>query len=308
MRRRSRASSKPANARSRKAPTPKRRTAPKLRRRSSPAVAQETELARSTRERDEALERETATSVVLRLISQSPGDLDLVFRSILENATRICEAKFGALILREGDRFRFVAFHNAPPAYVELRTREPYVRQIAGTALARAIATKQAAQITDVTKHQPTRADPLRRSFAALTGARTLITVPMLKDDQIVGAINIYRQEVRSFTDKQVGLLTNFATQAVIAIENTRLLNELRQSLEQQTATADVLRVISSWPGALEPVFEALLENATRLCEAKFGLLHLYENEAFQLWAMHNAPPAFAQAIANADPLTDPAP
>src|SRR6516162_6816745 len=195
MRRRSRASSKPAKARSRKAQKSKRRTAPKLRRRSSPAVAQETELARRTRERDEALERETATSVVLRLISQSPGDLELVFRSILENATRICDAKFGALILREGDRFRFVAFHNAPPAYVELRTREPYVRLIAGTALARAVATKQAAQIADVTKHQPTRADPLRRSFAALTGARTLITVPMLKDDQIVGAINIYRQE-----------------------------------------------------------------------------------------------------------------
>src|SRR5215472_7967562 len=183
MRRRSRASSKLARARSRKA-MPKRRNATTVR-----AVA---EVARLRRERDEALERETATSQVLRLISKSPGDLELVFRSILENATRICEAKFGALILREGDRFRFVAFHNAPPAYVEVRTREPYVRPIAGTALARAIATKQAVQIADVTKHQPSRDDPERRRFAALTSARTLITVPVLKDDEIGGAINIY--------------------------------------------------------------------------------------------------------------------
>jgi GAF domain-containing protein len=294
MRRRSRAGSASVKSRRRKAATPKRR--------SSPAAAQETELARRTRERDEALERETATSQVLRLISKSPGDLESVFRSILENATRICEAKFGALILREGDRFRLVAFHNAPPAYVELRTREPYVRLTAGTALAHAIATKQAAQITDVTIHQPTRVDPLRRSFAALTGARTLITVPMLKDDQIVGAINIYRQEVRSFTDKQVGLLTNFATQAVIAIENTRLLNELRQrtgdlseALEQQTATSDILGVISSSPGELQAVFDIILKNANRLCDAKFSALFIYENGLIRVPSHVDLPPPLAE-------------
>jgi GAF domain-containing protein len=137
------------------------------------------------------LERETATSQVLRLISKLPGNLEAVFQSILENATRICEAKFGALILREGDGFRFVAFYNAPPAYVERRTREPYVEPIAGSALARAIATKRAAQIADVTKHRVSQDDPQRRSFAALTAAPTLITVPMLKDDEVVGAINI---------------------------------------------------------------------------------------------------------------------
>jgi len=130
----------------------------------------------------------------------------------------------------------------------------------------------------------------------------------MLKDDSLIGAITINRQEVQPFTEKQIALVQNFGDQAVIAIENARLLNELRQSLDQQTATADVLRVISSWPGELERVFQALLENATRLCEAKFGLLHLYENEAFQLGAMHNAPPAFAEAIAQRGPSYRPGP
>jgi hypothetical protein len=140
----------------------------------------------------------------------------------------------------------------------------------------------------------------------ALGGARSIVCVPMLKDDALTGTITIYRQEVRPFSDKQIELVRNFAAQAVIAIENTRLLNELRQSLDQQTATADVLRVISSSPGDLEPVFEAILENATRICEANFGLCALYENGAFHKPAMYNAPPAFAQAIAEREPLFRP--
>src|SRR5215471_12324725 len=235
----------------------------------------ENESARLRRERDEALERETATSQVLRLISKSPGNLELVFRSILENATRICGAKFGVLSLCEGDAIRVVAIHNAPPGYVELRTREPILRLTTSTALARAMATKQASQIADVTKHQPTMDDPQRRSFVELTGARTLIAVPMLKDDESVGAIQIYRQEVRPFTYRQIELLSSFAAQAGIAIENARLLNELRESLGQQTATAEVLRVISSSTGELQPVFDTMLENAVRICEAKFGNLLL---------------------------------
>src|SRR5262249_20975492 len=131
--------------------------------------------------------------------------------------------------------------------------------------------------------------------------------VPMLKEDELVGAISIYRQEVRRFTGKQIELLKNFAAQAVIAIENARLLNELRQSLEQQTATSEVLGVISSSPGELEPVFRTLLESATRLCAAKFGLLYLREGDAFRLIAMHNVPTAFAEARSR-DPLVHPTP
>src|SRR6516225_7128922 len=260
MRPRSRANSKPANARSRKAPTPKRRSAPKLRRRSSPSVGQETELARRTRERDEALERETATSQVLRLIAKSPGDLELVFRSILENATRLCEAKFGALFEFADGAFRALSNLNTPPALVdfnrELRVWGPH------TALGRLAHTRQTVHVEDALADRAYREDADRKAAVQLGGLRTLLAVPMLKEDVLVGAITIFRQEVRPFTGKQIALVTNFAAQAVIAIENARLLSELRESLDQQTATADVLRVISSSPGELKPVFDAMLENA----------------------------------------------
>src|SRR5215470_5725809 len=189
MRRRSRASSKLAKARRHKAVTPKRRSAPE-------SVGQETELARRTRERDEALERETATSEVLHLISKSPGDLELVFRSILENATRICEAKFGVLYLSEGENFRVAAMRNAPPAFAELRRREPVMRRPnPRTAIGRAAATKQTVQIADV-EAEPGYFDPLPgfsgTQMPALTGARTIVAVPMLKDDSLIGVIIIY--------------------------------------------------------------------------------------------------------------------
>ena len=129
-----------------------------------------------------------------------------------------------------------------------------------------------------------------------LAGARTTLNVPMLKGEELVGNISIYRQEVRPFTDKQIELVQNFAAQAVIAIENARLLNDLRQSLEQQTATADVLRVISSSSGALEPVFETILEKTVRICEAKFGTLYLYQEGRLRFGAAHDVPPAFAEA------------
>jgi class 3 adenylate cyclase/putative methionine-R-sulfoxide reductase with GAF domain len=258
------------------------------------------------------LERETATSQVLRLISKSPGNLELVFRSILENATRICEAKFGFLTLREGDAFRVVAIHNAPPAYVKLRTREPIIRPSTSTALARAMATKQASQIADVTKHQPTMDDPQRRSFVELTGARTLIAVPMLKDDESIGAIQIYRQEVRPFTYRQIELLSSFAAQAVIAIENARLLNELRQrtndltertadlteALERQTATSDVLEVISRSAFDLQAVFETVAESSVRLCGADRAFIFRFDGEFLRMVVAFNSSPEFKEWVA----------
>ena len=191
---------------------------------------------------------------------------------MLANATRICEASFGTLMLHEGDAFRRVALHNAPADYLEFADKLPRLPLSSHPSLKRIFETRTAHQIADMSESEPDA------PIVKFGHARTLMNVPMLKEDAIVGVIGIYRREVRPFTDKQIDLVKNFAAQAVIAIENTRLLNELRQSLEQQTATADVLQVISSSPGELAPVFDAMLANATRICEAKFGILHLHED------------------------------
>jgi GAF domain-containing protein len=299
MRRRSRAGNKPTKARSRKA-----KTLNAARRSNSSVATRETEVARFHRERDEALEREAATSEVLRLISKSPGDLELVFRSILENATRICEAKFGVLHLYESGGFRLGATHNAPSAFAQaMAQREPIFHPTPHHHLARVAATKRLVQVSDIAADEAYKQrDPGAVRLVEFAGARSLIAVPMLRDDVLIGDIVIYRQEVRRFTDKQIELLTNFAAQAVIAIENARLLNELRQrttdlteSLGQQTATSEVLRVISSSPSELTPVFESMLANATRLCEANFGTLNLHDNGSFPLVAAHNAPEAYVE-------------
>jgi GAF domain-containing protein/CheY-like chemotaxis protein/anti-sigma regulatory factor (Ser/Thr protein kinase) len=250
----------------------------------------------------EALEQQAATSEVLSLISSSPGNLEPVFETILANATRLCEAKFGTLYLYDGEAFRAVAFHNAPPAYVEHRKRGP-IRPSPGTALGRLRSTKQAVHIDDITAEQVyTEGDPLFVTAVGLGGYRTLLSVPMLKENDLIGSIAIFRQEVRPFTDNQIDLVSNFAKQAVIAIENTRLLNELHQrtddlseALEQQTATSEVLQVISSSPGELAPVFAAILANARRICEAKFAHLLLYDGAMFHPAAMEGAPPAYAE-------------
>ena len=259
-----------------------------------------------TRELTKSLEQQTATSEVLKVISSSPGDLQPVFEAMLANATRLCEAKFGVLYRSEGDALRVVAMHGAPLAYVEERRRNPIVRAHPETTIGRAVATKQTVQIADVLK-LPHYFDPppgyTAPQLSKLAGARTVLAVPMCKDDELVGIIAIYRQEVRPFTEKQIELVTNFAAQAVIAIENTRLLTELRESLEQQTATSEVLGVISSSPGELEPVFQAMLANAVRICEAKFGMLYLAEGDAYRTVAMHNAPQAFADFIKRRGPF-----
>jgi GAF domain-containing protein len=252
-----------------------------------------------TRELTETLEQQTATADVLRVISSSPGDLEPVFQAMLENAVRICEARFGSLYLCEGNGVRMKAMHNAPAAFAQaIAQREPLFRPLPLSALARVIATKQIVHISDYSKDPAYKArEPGVVRIVELAGARTLLNVPMLKEDELIGVIVIYRQEVRPFTDKQINLVKNFAAQAVIAIENARLLNELRQSLEQQTATADVLRVISSSPSQLKPVFQAMLENAVRICEAKFAQLFLYENGEFHGVATRDLPPAQAEFL-----------
>src|SRR5262245_17659259 len=263
------------------------------------------ELRHRTDDLSESLEQQTATSEILKVISSTPGKLEPVFQTILEYATRICEAQFGTIYRSEGDAVRCVGMHNAPKAFAEERRRNPVIRPDPATVFGQALATKRPAQIADIREE-------IRPSYvlsgytggtlAKLAGARTVVAVPMLKDDKLVGGILIYRQEVRAFTDKQIELVKNFASQAVIAIENARLLNELRhrtddlsESLEQQTATSEILKVISSTPGKLEPVFQTILENATRICEAKFGVLFRTEANGLRCVAMHGAPKAYAE-------------
>jgi GAF domain-containing protein len=255
------------------------------------------ENARLLNELREALGQQTATSEVLRVISSSPGDLEAVFRTMLENATRICEAKFGTLDLYEGGGLRLAAAHDVPPVFTEVRGEGPF-QPAPGGILDTAMRTRRTVHIHDLAATDAYAQRHARMVDAVeVAGIRTAVGVPMLKDEELVGIIAIFRQEVRPFTEKQIELFTNFANQAVIAIENARLLNELRQrtndlteALEQQTATSEVLHVISSSPGALEPVFAAMLASATRICEAEFGNLFLREEEAFRAVAWHGEP------------------
>ncbi len=250
-----------------------------------------------THELTEALAQQTATSEVLRSIASSRGELEPIFNVILASANRICDATYGTMYLREGDGYRAAARQGHLPASAEQKWwRGDSFQPRPDVPFGRAVASRNPVLVTDLaTERAYIDRDPWMVAGIELAGIRSMCAVPMLKDDEVIGVVAFYRREVRPFTEKQIALVQNFANQAVIAIENARLLSELRESLEQQTATSDVLRVISSSPGDLEPVFHAMLENATRICEATFGVLSLKEGDRLRVVAMHNAPPAYVE-------------
>jgi class 3 adenylate cyclase len=263
------------------------------------------ELAECRAERDEALAQQTATAEVLGVINSSPGNLAPVFDAILEKATRFCEAAFGTLWTYDGERFQAVALRQVPQAYADFLSQAP-LRPVPFSGLGRVAAGESVVHFLDVASNDAYQgSDAALHALLELGKARTTVAVPLRKDGGVLGAITAYRQEVRPFSDKQIALLQNFAEQAVIAMENARLLTETREALEQQTATAEVLQVINSSPGDLAPVFETILEKAHALCGATYGGLVLRDRDGFRNVA-GRGDPGFVERWRQVRPLHPP--
>jgi two-component system, NtrC family, sensor kinase len=307
MRRRSRAGGETAKAQRRKAGARKSRIAPTVvRSRNSSAVRKETKVTRLTRELKEARDRQRATAEVLSAISRSKLELQSILQSVVDTASQLCRADVSVIFRLEGGVYRFAAGYSLDPAYLEHERRTP-ISPGPGTVVGRAAMSREVVQIEDAWT------DPLYEQKAAvkISGGRSMIGVPLMREGEPIGVIGLARTRVEPFKQREIELVTTFADQAVIAIENVRLFEaeqqrtrELAESLEQQTATSEVLQVVSSSPGDLEPVFAAMLEKAVRISGAKFGNLWLRDSDFFRIGATtQGAPAAFVDFLRREGPF-----